>query len=238
MTDHTEPSTPHVLIVDDNAEIREILHILLTGEGFAVSEAADGTSALNLITQTSFDCIILDVMMPGLDGYHTCLAIRERTNAPILFLSAKTQERDKVLGFASGGDDYLAKPFSYNELMSRVKALIRRYHVYQGNAAPLPHPIYQIGNIVIDEQHHHVKKGEQTLTLTDLEYAILLLLVKHRGQIFSASHLYETVWQEPYYHGANNTVMVHIRNLRRKIEEDLANPTIIRTVWGRGYCCD
>lgn len=158
MTDHTEPSTPHVLIVDDNAEIREILHILLTGEGFAVSEAADGTSALNLITQTSFDCIILDVMMPGLDGYHTCLAIRERTNAPILFLSAKTQERDKVLGFASGGDDYLAKPFSYNELMSRVKALIRRYHVYQGNAAPLPHPIYQIGNIVIDEQHHHVKK--------------------------------------------------------------------------------
>lgn len=149
MTDHTEPSTPHVLIVDDNAEIREILHILLTGEGFAVSEAADGTSALNLITQTSFDCIILDVMMPGLDGYHTCLAIRERTNAPILFLSAKTQERDKVLGFASGGDDYLAKPFSYNELMSRVKALIRRYHVYQGMLRHCPTPSTKLAILLL-----------------------------------------------------------------------------------------
>ncbi len=152
----------------------------------------------------------LDIMMPGLSGYQPCVEIRQFSNAPILFLSAKSQEDDKMLGFSSGGDDYLVKPFSYNELVSRTKALIRRYHVYQG----------------------------KVIELTDTEYALLHLLVTNRRQIFSAEHLYESVWQETYYYGANNTVMVHMRNLRRKIERDPKNPTIIKTVWGRGYRCD
>lgn len=237
MTEQSQPVTPYVLIVDDNPEIREILSLLLSGEGFLTAEAADGPSALTQIKNIVFDLIILDVMMPGLDGYRTCKAIREVTNAPILFLSAKTQEHDKVLGFASGGDDYLAKPFSYNELISRAKALVRRYHVYQGQKIPTL-PIYRIDNLVIDARTGQVSKNDQTVALTDLEYAILLLLVQHRGQIFSATHLFETIWQEPYYQGANNTVMVHIRNLRRKIENSPAKPQIIRTVWGRGYCCE
>lgn len=237
MTEQSQPVTPYVLIVDDNPEIREILSLLLSGEGFLTAEAADEPSALTQIKNIVFDLIILDVMMPGLDGYRTCKAIREVTNAPILFLSAKTQEHDKVLGFASGGDDYLAKPFSYNELISRAKALVRRYHVYQGQKIPTL-PIYRIDNLVIDARTGQVSKNDQNIALTDLEYAILLLLVQHRGQIFSATHLFETIWQEPYYQGANNTVMVHIRNLRRKIENNPAKPQIIRTVWGRGYCCE
>lgn len=237
MTEQSQPVTPYVLIVDDNPEIREILSLLLSGEGFLTAEAADGPSALTQIKNIVFDLIILDVMMPGLDGYRTCKAIREVTNAPILFLSAKTQEHDKVLGFASGGDDYLAKPYSYNELISRAKALVRRYHVYQGQKIPTL-PIYRIDNLVIDARTGQVSKNDQNIALTDLEYAILLLLVQHRGQIFSATHLFETIWQEPYYQGANNTVMVHIRNLRRKIENNPAKPQIIRTVWGRGYCCE
>lgn len=237
MTEQSQPVTPYVLIVDDNPEIREILSLLLSGEGFLTAEAADGPSALTQIKNIVFDLIILDVMMPGLDGYRTCKAIREVTNAPILFLSAKTQEHDKILGFASGGDDYLAKPFSYNELISRAKALVRRYHVYQGQKIPTL-PIYRIDNLVIDARTGQVSKNDQNIALTDLEYAILLLLVQHRGQIFSATHLFETIWQEPYYQGANNTVMVHIRNLRRKIENNPAKPQIIRTVWGRGYCCE
>lgn len=236
MTDSTS-SSPRVLVVDDNADIREILTILLGGEGFDTAEATSGTEALTLAKEAPFDLVILDVMMPGLDGYRTCQSLREQTNAPILFLSAKTQEQDKVLGFASGGDDYLAKPFSYNELVSRAKALIRRYHVYQGKRPEKPSTI-QIGALTIDLKQGNATKNGQRLALTVLEYGILLLLGQHRGQIFSASHLFEAVWQESYYHGANNVVMVHIRNLRRKIEDDPASPMIIRTVWGRGYVCD
>ena len=176
-TEQTGNKAPRVLIVDDNPEIREIIHILLGGEGYELEEAKNGDEALAKTEEDTFDLIILDIMMPGMDGYHTCMEIRKKSNAPILFLSAKTQEGDKMLGFSSGGDDYLAKPFSYNELVSRAKALIRRYQVYKGK-------------------------------------------------------------QEPYYYGANNTVMVHMRNLRRKIEQEPKNPELIKTVWGRGYRCD
>ena len=127
-----------ILIVDDNPEIREIIHILLEGEGFDIEEADDGQTALALTEKFAFDLIILDIMMPGLNGYQTCLEIRKCSNAPILFLSARTKDSDKTLGFSSGGDDYLAKPFSYNELISRAKALIRRYQVYQGKDAGTP----------------------------------------------------------------------------------------------------
>ena len=131
-SEQTGNTAPRVLIVDDNPEIREIIRILLSGEGYALEEAKNGDEALEKAWETAFDLIILDIMMPGMDGYHTCMEIRKKSNAPILFLSAKTQEGDKILGFSSGGDDYLAKPFSYNELVSRAKALIRRWQVYKG----------------------------------------------------------------------------------------------------------
>ena len=206
-----------ILIVDDNPEIREIIQILLTGEGFQVHEAANGTQALSQLKENIFDLI----------------------NAPILFLSARTQESDKTLGFSSGGDDYLAKPFSYAELVSRAKALIRRYQIYQGKPdQPAQHSKITYHQLTLDERTQEVTKYGVPVELTDTEYSILLLLLMHPGQIFSTEHLYESIWNEPYYYGANNVIMVHIRNLRRKIEDDPKNPTLIKTVWGRGYRCD
>ncbi len=244
MTEHS-----HILIVDDNQEIREIIRILLEGESFLITEAGNGREALEIIKVEHFDLIILDVMMPGLNGYQTCLEIRKASNAPILFLTARTKDSDKTLGFSSGGDDYLSKPFSYNELISRSKALIRRYQIYKGkdnaeaknseNSMHIPlRGKFRYHHLEIDEAQEIVRINEKALDLTYIEYTILLLLIKNRRQIFSTQRLYEAVWGEPYYYGANNTVTVHIRNLRLKIEEDPKNPVIIKTVWGKGYRCD
>ena len=173
-----------------------------------------------LLRQTSFDLIILDIMMPGLNGYQTCLEIRKISNAPILFLSARTQESDKTLGFSSGGDDYLAKPFSYAELVSRAKALLRRYQVYQGKPTVLTQTsTITYAQLILKEQTQEVTKNEIPVDLTDTEYSILRLIADRiKGQIFSTEHLYESIWNEPYYYGANNVIMVHIRNLRRKLK--------------------
>lgn len=166
--------------------------------------------------------------------------MREKTNAPILFLTAKGQESDKTLGFSSGGDDYLTKPFSYNELNARVKALLRRYHVYQGKEKEISsiRKISIIENLEVNQEHKEVKLNGKKLSLTDLEYEILDYLLLNRKQVISASQLFEAIWHENYYYGANNTIMVHIRNLRKKIEDDPQNPRIIKTVWGKGYYID
>lgn len=228
-----------ILIVDDNPEIREIIEILLAAEGYTSVKAENGMSALELLKQCSFDLIILDIMMPGMNGYQTCLEIRKFSNAPILFLSARTKDSDKTLGFSSGGDDYLEKPFSCNELIGRVKALLRRYHIYKGKENDVnSQKIITCHSLEIDEKYEQVTKKGSRIELTALEYQILLLFMKHRGQIFSARHLYESIWNEPYYYGAGNTVMVHIRNLRKKIEDDPNHPNLIKTVWGKGYRCD
>lgn len=230
-----------ILVVDDNPEIREIIQVLLSAEGFAVTEATDGVAALAMLAAQEFDLIILDVMMPELNGYQTCMKIREQTNAPILFLSARSADGDKTLGFSSGGDDYLTKPFSYSELLSRTKALIRRYQVYRGKPAedaPAVPATLSVRNLTIHTASSTVTLDGAPVSLTDTEYALLLLLASHRKQIFSAEHLYESVWQEPYYYGAANTVMVHIRNLRKKIEKDPQEPLFIKTVWGKGYRCE
>lgn len=265
--------TARILVVDDNPEIREIIQILLMGEGFQIQQAENGREALETLGLYEFDLIILDIMMPGMNGYQTCLEIRKQSNAPILFLSAKGQESDKTLGFSSGGDDYLVKPFSYNELVSRAKALIRRYQIYKGKDAAAANAdtsdalagqqegiqaysqgsgvhgtkgtasgnarkVLYFHDLEIDETTETVYTDGKAIELTDTEYAMLHLLVKHRHQIFSAERLYEAVWEEPYYYGANNTIMVHIRNLRKKIEKDPKNPELIRTIWGKGYRCD
>lgn len=220
-----------ILIADDNQEIREIVNVLLSSEGYEIIEATDGEDAL--LKAKDVDLIILDIMMPKMNGYQSCMKIREFTNAPILFLSAKSMDSDKTLGFSSGGDDYLAKPFSYNELCARVKALLRRYQVYQGANKPVVTKTF--GNITLDDENEKILVDHQEIELTDLEYQILYVLMTHYKQIFSAQHLYETVWKEPYYYNANNTIMVHIRNLRKKIEKDAQNPEHIKTIWGKGY---
>lgn len=248
--------TSKILMVDDNQEIREVVNILLTGEGYEVEEASDGIQALEKIRENSYDLVILDVMMPKLNGYQTCMEIRKSSNSPILFLSARSQVEDKTLGFSSGGDDYLPKPFSYQELLSRVKALMRRYQIYKGKEESgkgdcaqeeksetdgrrnQKETIIVLPGIKIYEESERVLLNEKEIELTDIEFSILCLLGKNRGQIFSAQHLYESIWEEPYYYGASNTVMVHIRNLRGKIEKDPHNPQIIRNIWGKGYRCD
>ncbi len=233
-----EENTPHILIADDNPEIREIIKILLSGEGFAVTEVKDGSTALAEIGRQEFDLIILDVMMPGLNGYETCQAIREISNAPILFLSARTTDSDKILGFSSGGDDYLEKPFSYPELIGRAKALIRRYHVYQGKGTQTGASAAKqlsFRGLTLDLEQEEVFLDGKKVELTGTEYEMLRLLASNRSQIFSAQRLYEAIWDEPWYYGANNTVMVHIRNLRQKIEKDPKNPVFIKTAWGKGY---
>ncbi len=234
-----------ILVVDDNPEIREIIQILLSAEGFTVTEAEDGVAAVEAVESSAFDLVILGIMMPNLNGYQTCGKIRERSNAPILFLSARTGEGDKMLGFSSGGDDYLAKPFSYSELVGRVKALIRRYRVYQGKSfaeqeesSRTDNDILRIRNLTIHIDTSTVEVDGKSVELTDTEYEVLILLAMHRRQIFSAEHIYESVWKEAYYYGAANTVMVHIRNLRKKIEKDPQKPLMIKTVWGKGYRCE
>ena len=239
--EHTQETAPRILAVDDNPEIREIIRVLLSGEGYTVLEAGDGSAALEALGKEAFDLIILDIMMPGMNGYETCGRIREMSNAPILFLSARTTDSDKLLGFSSGGDDYLAKPFSYSELLGRAKALIRRYHIYQGKSSIETVPgggVISYHELQIDLDRETVLRAGVPVELTDTEFAMLKLMVTNRRQVFSAQRLYEDVWNEPYYYGASNTVMVHIRNLRRKIEQDPQNPLLIKTTWGKGYHCD
>ena len=231
-----------ILIADDNPEIREVVNVLLSSEGHEIIEAKDGAEALALIDQ-SIDLIILDIMMPKMNGYQSCVEIRKISNAPILFLSAKSQESDKTMGFSSGGDDYLSKPFSYNELTARVKALLRRFQVYKGKCEESQQQQKEdneihIDNVCIQPNSECVKVDGVEVSLTDIEYRIFMLLVMHRKQIFSAQHLFEAIWDEPYYYSANNTIMVHIRNLRKKIETNPQEPKIIKTIWGKGYRCD
>lgn len=224
----------NILIADDNEEIREIVRVLLESEGYNVIEAADGEDAVIKVDE-NVDLIILDIMMPIKSGFKACVEIREKTSAPILFLTAKTQDSDKCMGFSSGCDDYLLKPFSYTELVSRVKALLRRYYVYKGKDKVEPTKFINIDELTINIISNEVLIDEKEVILTETEYKILLLMAQNKKKIFSAQNLYESVWKEPYFYSCNNTIMVHIRNLRRKLEKDPQNPKYIKTVWGKGY---
>ena len=227
----------NVLIVEDDADIREGVRILLESENFDVKEAENGEKGLALLTDET-DLVILDVMMPGLSGLRTCEEIRRISNVPVLFLTAKAQESDKLIGLMAGGDDYLAKPFSYAELLGRVKALLRRYVIYKGkaNEAQEKEERYlQLYGVKIHETFNEVYVDGVEKELSGIEYHILLLMMQHPRKIFSAQNLYESVWNEPYFYSCNSTVMVHIRKLRVKIEKDPQNTRYIKTVWGKGY---
>lgn len=226
-----------ILVVEDEPDIREGIKILLGGEGYIILEAGTGESALAQLNE-AVDLVILDIMLPGISGLKVCEEIRKVSNVPILFLTAKAQESDKMIGLTAGGDDYLAKPFSYSELIARVKALLRRYCVYRGKSQMCTmntDQIMTVGNIKIALDRNEVWKNGAALDLTDIEYKILSLMMQHPYRIFSTQNIFESVWGEPYNYSANGTVMVHIRKLRMKIEDDPQNPNHIKNVWGKGY---
>ena len=227
--------TTKILIVDDDPDIRNVLNLLLRSD-YETAEAADGFAAVEYIQQNpETDLVILDVMMPGMDGIETCGKIRESSNVPILFLTAKSAEQDRIAAYRSGGDDFLSKPFSQPELLAKVSSLLRRYREYRGKPAS---SVWSFGNLEVDLNTRMVRSAGENVPLTDTEYSILECLVKNRGRTVTTQELYESVWNEKFLPGSGNTIMVHVLNLRRKIEEVPSSPKVIRTVWGRGYQVD
>lgn len=221
-----------ILIVDDNSEITDLIEAILQQEGYQIIKAYSGTEALDKLEE-NLSLVILDVMMPELDGHEVCRRIRVSSNVPVLFLSAKGTDVDKVIGFTVGGDDYLVKPFSDIELVARVKALIRRYRF----TAPPNYSknIIQIENMLtINLDARVVKKYGENISLTKTEFDILSLLARNRGRVFGTEEIFQLVWKENYYEG-NNTVMVHLARLREKVEDNPKTPKIIKNVWGVGY---
>ena len=224
-----------ILVVDDEADIRRIIRILLESRGYRVLEAPNGRLAVETIRkEPDIDLILLDIMMPELSGIEASREIRRLSSAPILFLTARTQEQDKLEAYSSGGDDYLAKPFSHGELLMKVDSLLRRYRVYKGKVTGKQLK----SDVVLDEENRRILRGGEALELTETEYSILQFLADHRGSVVSVAQIYEGVWHEKYMPASNNTVMVHIVNLRKKLEDDPANPRLIRTIWGKGYQID
>lgn len=220
-----------ILTVDDEPDIRELLRLLLEKKGYQVEEAGTGREALRkLRTERTFDLVILDIMMPEVDGVATCRAIRSFSAVPILFLTARSQLHDKTEAYESGGDDFLPKPFSGTELILKVESLLRRYCVYKGKQELMENISLQL-----DENRRCVIKNGCDVELTLKEFEILQFFFLRRGKTISVKTVYESVWGETYIAASNNTVMVHILNLRKKLEEDPANPKLIRTVWGKGY---
>ena len=228
-----------ILIIEDDEDIREGIRILFSGENYRITEAGSGEEGLRLFSG-DIDLVILDIMMPGISGLKTCEEIRRISNVPVLFLTAKSQESDKLIGFMAGGDDYLVKPFTYSELLARTKALLRRYTVYKGKDFTGESEYDEEGYIIrrslrVSTTYNEVFRDGRKIELSEIEYRMLLLMMKNPGRIFSTKNLYESVWNEPYFYISNNTVMVHIRKLRMKIENDPKNPEYIHTVWGKGY---
>lgn len=223
-----------ILVVDDEPDIRNVLRLLLTSRGYSVEEAANGREALERVQKNAYDLIILDIMMPEMNGVDACAALREISSAPVLFLTAKDQDADKQEAFHSGGDDYLVKPFSNQELFLRVEALVRRYRVYKGKGeAPT-----LISSLEVNRERGTVSKHGEPVDVTKTEFELLMYLIENRGTPVSTRSLYENVWKEKYLPSSANTVMVHILKLRKKLEDDPANPKLIRTIWGKGYQID
>ena len=221
----------NILVVDDEKEIRDAIEIYLRGEGYTVIKAEDGLQALDILETNQIHLILLDIMMPKLDGIRTCLKIRESKNIPIIMISAKGEDSDKILGLNVGADDYMTKPFNHLELVARVKSQLRRYEK--------PLDIEQTGvisirDLVIDTVAKKITVRGEEVKATATEYKILLLLASNLGRVFSIKEIYEKVWEEPFYK-SENTVTVHIRRIREKIELNTKEPEYIKVVWGIGY---
>lgn len=225
-----------ILIVDDEPDIRNLIKIYLTAENYDIIEASDGMEAIEKIDE-SIDLVLLDVMMPRLDGVQTCLKIRESYYMPILFLTAKSEDTDKLTAFSFGADDYITKPFNPIDLLARVKANIRRYKNYSTTPVQNKNEI-TVEELTINLDSHIVSKNGSLIKLTKKEFAILSLFMRNRGRVYSLEQIYENVWGEDCILNAESTVSVHIRNLREKIEDDISEPRYIKTVWGVGYRVD
>ena len=222
-----------VLIVDDEPDIREILNLLLSSNGYKVFSSSDGENAIRILKENpTIDLIILDIMMPHEDGVQVLRKIREFSKVPALFLTAKIHENDKAEAYESGGDDYLTKPFSQNELLMKVNSLIRRYREYSGGVGD------NNRHSSIEIKDKRAYKNGKLLNLTDTEFDMLVFFIENRGKPVDAKTLYEKIWDEKYVPSAQNTIMVHILNLRKKIEDDHTNPVFLKTIWGKGYQFD
>ncbi|WP_314587728.1 response regulator transcription factor [Paenibacillus terrigena] len=221
-----------VLIVDDDKEIAELIEVYLRNEGYTIHKAHDGVEAMKKMESVTFQFLILDIMMPKMDGMEVCRQVRKKSNIPILMLSAKVEDMDKILGLMTGADDYMIKPFNPLELTARVKALLRRANYQQ--SAQIEGSAIQIQSLEINKESHTVSVEGKIVKLTSLEFDILYLFASNPGRVFSSEEIFERVWNE-LGAGSNKTVMVHISNLRDKLEAAAPGETFIQTVWGVGY---
>lgn len=225
---------PNILVCDDDKQIVEAIDIYLTGEGFDVVKAYDGFEALEMLQKHTVNLMIIDVMMPGLDGIRTTLKVRESSSIPIIILSAKSEDTDKILGLNIGADDYITKPFNPLELVARVKSQLRRYTQLGNMGTQSSSQVFKCGGLLINDENKEVTVDSEPIKLTPIEYNILLLLVKNAGKVFSIDQIYEEIWNEEAI-GADNTVAVHIRHIREKIEINPREPLYLKVVWGVGY---
>ncbi|WP_025724230.1 response regulator transcription factor [Paenibacillus polymyxa] len=221
-----------ILLVDDEPEIIKLMQIYLENEGYRLLMARDGLEALEQVSRESIDVMVLDVMMPNMDGVEACMKIRETEHFPIIMLSAKGQDMDKITGLSVGADDYVTKPFSPLELVARIKSQLRRVRKYTHSPA-LEHEMI-LDELSINSATHEVTLAGESIKLTPREFAIVELLARNRGQVLSMEQIYEKVWKEQYLE-SNNTLMVHVRKIREKIEADPRKPKYLKTVWGIGY---
>lgn len=220
-----------ILIVDDDADIREMLCNYFSRDGYKTIAAEDGDKALEILKKESISLVLLDIMMPRLDGYETIVKMRELSEVPVIFLTAKEQQMDKVVGFMKGCDDYVVKPFDFTELSFRIRAILKRTGKisFREEAA-----VIRVRDLEINLNEHSTKKGEKTLNLTPKEFEILKLLASNKGRVYSTKVIYEIIWKEAFFEN-DNSVLVHIRNLREKLEDKVKGNQYIKTIWGVGY---
>ena len=224
----------NILVCDDDKEIVEAIEIYLSQEGYHILKAYDGMEAIKILESEEVNLLILDVMMPRLDGIRTTLKIREKNSIPIIILSAKSEDADKILGLNVGADDYVTKPFSPLELVARVKSQLRRYTQLGGTVQKDEDKVYEVGGLRMNDDLKEVTVDGEPVKLTPIEYNILRLLMKNQGRVFSINQIYESIWNEEAI-GADNTGAVHIRHIREKIEINPKDPRYLKVVWGVGY---
>lgn len=226
-----------ILVVDDEKEIADLLEVYLKNDGYAVCKSYNGKDALKCIQEKEIHLAILDVMLPDIDGFSLCRKIREHFYFPIIMLTAKAEDKDKIMGLTLGADDYITKPFNPLEVAARVKTQLRRYQRYNSctHESLSPSNEYDIRGLLINKDSHKCSLYGKELQLTPIEFSILWYLCEHQGKVVSSEELFEAIWKEKYLNNNNNTVMAHIGRLREKMQEPSRNPKFIKTIWGVGY---
>ena len=225
-----------ILIVDDEKEIVDLIEVYLKNDGYSVNKFYNGSEALKFTQSNEVDLAILDVMLPAIDGFHICQKIRESYTYPIIMLTAKDEETDKITGLTLGADDYITKPFKPLELLARVKSQLRRYKKYNSpQSEEKEKSIIEHSGLVMNIKTHQCTLNEKAVVLTPTEFSILRILLENKGDVVSAEELFHSIWKDEYYSKANNTITVHIRHLREKLNDTLDDPKFIKTIWGVGY---